>query len=373
MHKILMSAAVTAWLVSSWTPALAETRPAWRLEPHGRLLQPRAAHQITPLAGGSAWLVSGGCSDVHCEGIQRSAEWLDAASGRSTALPEMQQARVAHAAAPLPDGSVLLVGGWTGSATTASAERFDPVSRRFQALPQGAAQARMDGTLTALADGRLLLAGGNAANNRPLAQAELFEPQSQRFVPTGAMREARAHHTAVCLPDGRVLIAGGLRTRHQASDSAELFDPVSGRFSPTGSLNRPRCKHAAVALRDGRVLLIGGSADCGERQRHADSEIYDPASGRFSPGPRLQQGRYKIAGAVSLLADGAVLVAGDAEQAEVWQPGSPGFVRVGGRLDAARAFAVATPLSDGSVLVSGGYDDAIRPSAQTWRVQRDRR
>lgn len=373
MRNTWLRAALMAWLAASGTPTFAEPRAAWRLEPHGQLLQPRAAHQITPLAGGSAWLISGGCSTAPCDGILRAAEWLDAASGRSSALPAMQQARVAHAAAPLPDGSVLLVGGWTGRATTATAERFDPRTRRFEALPQGAAQPRMDGTLTPLVDGRLLLAGGNAATNQPLAQAELFDPQRQRFVPTGAMREARAHHSAVRLPDGRVLIAGGLRARRQASDSAELFDPVSGRFSPTGSLSRPRCKHAAVALRDGRVLLIGGSADCEQGLRHADSEIYDPVSGRFSPGPRLRQGRYKIAGAVSLLADGAVLVAGDAEQAEIWRPGSPDFAPVGGWLDAARAFAVATPLSDGSVLVSGGYDDAIRPSAQTWRVQRDRR
>ncbi len=357
-----------ALLAAALQPALADA--AWRLEAHGRLLQPRAAHQITPLAGGSAWLVSGGCSAASCEGVQRSAEWLDATSGRSTALPEMQEPRVAHAAAPLPDGSALLVGGWTGSATTASAERFDPLTRRFQALPQGAAQARMDGTLTALADGRLLLAGGNAATNQPLAQTELFDPQRLRFVPGASMAEARAHHTAVRLPDGRVLIAGGLRARNQATRSAELFDPASGRFSPTGEMTRPRCKHAALALRDGRVLVIGGSADCGARQRHADSEIYDPASGRFSPGPRLLQGRYKIVDAVSLLADGAVLVAGDGLRPEIWVPGSPAFVVLDGAFDAARAFAAATPLLDGSVLISGGYDEGIRPAAQTWRVRR---
>jgi len=52
--------------------------------------------------------------------------------------------------------------------------------------------------------------------------------------PTGSMTTARDVHTATLLLDGRVLITGGEdRFRHPLA-SAELYDPKTGTFSPTG-------------------------------------------------------------------------------------------------------------------------------------------
>ena len=78
--------------------------------------------------------------------------------------------------------------------------------------------------------------------------------------------------TATPLADGRVLVVGGVR-----ETSTELYDPATGTWSPGGVLNQPRWLHAAVRLADGRVLVASGDA----------GDVYSPASGTWTAtGPR---------------------------------------------------------------------------------------
>lgn len=343
--------------------------PPWRVEAGPVLSVPRAAHQATLLDGGQV-LVTGGCSGASCTPAERSAELIDGRTGRPAAVGPMQVARVAHAAVRLGDGRVLVAGGWTGDATTASAEVFDPRTHRFAALGDMGG-ARMDATLTLLSDGSALIAGGAVDTNRPLAGAEVFE--QNRFTAVGALRVARAHHAAVRLADGRVLVMGGLVARGRATASAEIYDPRTRTFSATGAMQMPRCKHAALLLRDERVMVIAGSPDCNEQRRLAQTEIFDPRTGVFTPGPTLQNPRYKIVSAAALTADGDVVVAGDADDVEVWTPGAAAFAKARGFTGGALAFSTATPLPGGALLIAGGYDGEILPTARTWVVSRDGR
>jgi hypothetical protein len=75
------------------------------------------------------------------------------------------------------------------------------------------------------------------------------------------MVQARREQTATRLGDGRVLLAGGQADGRQESPviaSAEIYDPVSGTFAPTGQLSEPRYGAVATLLLDGRVLVAGG-------------------------------------------------------------------------------------------------------------------
>jgi Galactose oxidase, central domain/Kelch motif len=278
----------------------------------------------------------------------------------------MKVPRVGHAATRLTDGRVLVIGGWTGSATTAGAEAFDPKTRSFSSLVE-MSTGRMDATVTALANGSALVVGGAAATGRPLATAELFE--TNRFSAVVAMSEPRAHHASVRLGDGRILVVGGQAARGRATTSADIYDPATRAFSPTGSLAVPRCKHAALLLRDGRVMVIAGSTDCNEQRRLAQTEIWDPRTGRFSKGPALLNPRYKIASAAAVTKNGDVVIAGDANDVEIWSPGSSSFVKAAGALGKNFAFSTTTTLPTGTLLVAGGYDNDIRPTAQLWLIR----
>lgn len=122
-----------------------------------------------------------------------------------------------------------------------------------------------------LADGRVLVTGGSpvgmhAAASHNLTSAEVYDPKTGKFSPTGSMTTERASHTATRLAGGRVLITGGaLSTASDAGSlsqaSAELYDPKTGTFRPTGSMSFARTFHEATLLADDRVLVTGGSAD----------------------------------------------------------------------------------------------------------------
>ncbi len=186
------------------------------------------------------------------------------------------------------------------------------------------------------------------------------------------MRTPRGSHVAITLDDGRVLVAGGHRARGEILRSAEVFDPATGEFRPTGDMAAPRHKHAAAPLADGRVLIIGGSDARDYRGRYMSTEIYDPETGEFAPGPDMRWRRHKIRDAVAVLPSGAVLVAGGAARAELLDPADGVFVPVDGELSGPQMFATATLLPTGDVLVLGGYDDRIRSSDSAWLVGRTR-
>lgn len=357
------------WMLVPMLCAATTGAAAQTLELLAPMSTARAVHQAIALPGRGQVLLVGGCAGDSCSPVLGSAELFDPATRRFAPLGAMAVPRVSHGVAPLADGRILVVGGWDGRADQAATELFDPATRNFSTTGS-LRTARQHPVVEALPDGRVLVAGGGPQSGAPLASSELYDPAQGRFEPGPAMTEPRTHHAAAALPDGRVLITGGLRARHQATASAELFDPQTGRFTAVGAMLGARYKHAAVALRDGRVLVVGGSSGRDEHGLLATTEIFDPATARFTVGPPLGAGRFKIADAVTVLPDGMVIVAGGAPAIESWRPGEAAFQPLAGAsLAESWHFGTGVALPSGDLFIAGGYDARIRSTARTWLLR----
>ena len=301
---------------------------------------------------------------------------LGAGAGSFSPTGAMGTARYAAAAAPLPDGRVLVAGGFYddagGDHYLSSAEIFNPATSSFSSTGIGAMATPRRGAVAApLPDGRVLVAGGSYDDGTEhfLSSAEVFNPATGAFAPISDMGVARVRAAAAPLPDGRVLIAGGNDGSVRLS-SAEVFNPATGTFTPVNDMGGPRAREAAVTLADGRVLLAGGT-DAVPLQ---SAEVFNPTTNSFSSAGIGAMGIARRAPAAARLPDGRVLVAGGSNDdggsehylasAEVFNPATSSFSSAGiGAMGTARTGAVAAPLPDGRVLFAGGYDGTTRFSS----------
>ena len=335
-------------------------------------------------------------------------------AGRVVSTGNMTAIRFDHAAVLLGNGQVLLVGGIDRNGSMQpTAELFNPAAGRFSQTSKPQSPHGWGVTATVLRDGKVLVAGGSTSCGSPCytASAELYDPSTGTFVLTGSMTVPRAGARALLLPTGDVLLVGGTETSESSpnttaelyhtstgtfssvgavhlpdptqllllkngqvlvvgSSEADLYDPSTERFTATGKMTIPRTKFGAAVLPDGRVLIVGGQTGGPWGARVTSTQVYDPATGRFTPGPELHMKRFKLAKAVVPLKNGRVLVAGGADQPEVYDPASDAFIPVAGtRLDGF-CFSTATLLSDGSVLLAGGYANPGSPGVNhAWLYQ----
>lgn len=279
----------------------------------GSLNQSHVNHTATLLANGKV-LVAGGISGPFYE--TEGAELFDPATGIWTYTGNLKSGRYSHTATLLPDGRVLVVGGFYTSTVgppipISSAELYDPATGAWSTTGS-LVTARGGHTATLLPNGKVLVAGGKTFTNS-LASTELYDPATGIWTTSGSMATARDIHTATLLGNGTILVAGGSSTSNSSSfsllASAELYDPPSGTWTPTGSLTTSRVGHTATLLQGGKVLVAGGSDSSGGSRR---AELYDPASGTWMTTGSLVTGRRGHT--ATLLPDGDVLVAGGRNQ-----------------------------------------------------------
>ena len=229
---------------------------------------------------------------------------------RVSPITTMTVPRAGHTATLLPDGTVLIAGGCIVNGCenklTASAELYDPVTNGFQET--GAMKvARVGHAAISLATGKILILGGWAGDNAT-AIAELYNPETKSFSIVGEMNEARDGFSATLLKDGRILIAGGYNGGMTRLTSAEIYNPKDNSFTLVGAMTTARMSHSATLSQDGRVLIVGGSQSRGDIL--SSSELFDPSTGTFSVSANLHIPRHKHA--ATLLEDGRVIVLGGA-------------------------------------------------------------
>lgn len=229
-----------------------------RSEPTGAMNVARYNRVSVRLDDGRV-LIAGGFGD----GPLASIEIFDPALGAWLRGADMHRARPAPTLVLLADGRVLIAGN-------GPLELFNPRTGSMRLLglePPGGIS-----TATLLPDGRVLLVGGtdlgslgpghaSGPGDPPAtSSAVIFNPETEQLVDAGETNEQRESHAAVLLRDGRVLITGGAQDVHidlPVLTAAEIYDPATGRFEPTGEMHEDRFGHVLTVLLDGRVLVTG--------------------------------------------------------------------------------------------------------------------
>jgi hypothetical protein len=297
----------------------------------------------------------------------------------ATGGTELQTPRYDEVAAPLPDGKVLIAGGYADSAILRSAELFDPISDTFTALPATGdtelTVPRARAVAASLPSGQVLIAGGTVSNNSTVVtqSAELFDPATDTFHALPAtgnteLQTPRSGAVAAPLPDGKVLIAGGTTGTRQL-DTAELFDSTNDTFTAlpengASNLQSARAEATAASLPDGDVLIAGGIFD---NTRVKTAELFDPVTNTFTAlTSTMVLARSSVPSAP--LPNGQVLIAGGDDgtgannSVELFNPVTQRFcifpVCGAATLNTPRGYETATPLPDGTILIAGGFDGA---------------
>jgi N-acetylneuraminic acid mutarotase len=232
--------------------------------PAGSLSVARFGHTATVLSSGKV-LVTGGCTTSTCSADTPVSELYDPTANSWSTTGSLSTARYYHTAVRLKTGSVLVIGGSTGSATN-SCELYNSSKGTWSSVTSMNA-ARFSHTTTLLSDGKVLVTGGTTSRF-PIGSAELYDPSANTWTLTGNMITARYAHSATLLTDNTVLVAGGEGqsiscgkdcTSYIPTSKAEIYNETAGTFTAAASLNAARAYHAATLLSSGRALANGGS------------------------------------------------------------------------------------------------------------------
>jgi len=290
-------------------------------------------------------------------------------------------------------GGALLAGGmeWhpdgigSRSQTTDGAAFWDAAKAEWLPLSP-LPSPRQNHAAVALKDGRALLVGGRDQKNPDLRSTLVWEPETRQFREGPPLLEARSYPIAVLLPDGAVLVLGSeLDDDMERGTRAEILRPGATAWEPAGQTQR--IFHVGPVSVSHHKVVIAGGRDNGFGFAVIEGVHYAPPldqstelweregrSWRTAAGP-MTEPREDAQGVT--LSDGRILVVGGWHRgtllttAELWDPRTERWSPAG-KLATARSSFALTALQDGRAAVSGGLAEGPfqnTPEVEIWDPQ----
>jgi hypothetical protein len=280
-----------------------ESTEAFRLLA-GKMVAARTLHTATLLNNGWVLITGGaGANNVPLD----TAELYNPSTGTFTATKgNMNFKRAAHTATLLGSGQVLIAGGYSDSKQTTvqnTAELYDPSTQTFTNITALMRDARYFDQAQifpggAPLSGEVLLAGGHD-NNVVTATAEVYNPTSNAFSSVSTMTSTRMQFASAIVQiagNTMVLLCGGMTNASTITATAELFNPTSLTFGPTGNMTDSRRFETATAFISGplagEVLVTGGQDAIGVSNTVNTAELYSSTFLTFSATAPMANARY---------------------------------------------------------------------------------
>ncbi|MFA4902731.1 MAG: kelch repeat-containing protein [Desulfobaccales bacterium] len=271
----------------------------------------------------------------------------------------MNSVRANHTVTRLPNGQVLVVGGIVFPDFT-GAELYNPATGTWSPITSIYNDGLTSHTATSLTNGQVLVVGGQVWGIAQKTTA-IYDLTTGKWNSVGNLSAPRFGHTATRLPSGQVLAVGGwTNIGDPAHMTTELYDPKTRTWTVVENLHVARGGHTATRLPSGQVLVVGG---WDKSDSINTAEIYIPATGKWTLADNLKTPRYAHTATLLITAGGSVMVAGGFSQynnqgqlssVELYNP-VQGSWSSGAELNSPRGNHTATVMSNGWVLVTGGY------------------
>ncbi len=188
------------------------------------------------LMGGGGWSGTGVSNDTW-RSDDRGATWtlVNASSGWA--------GRYGHAAVKMPDGSIVLMGG------AGKLGSNDPLNDTWRSTDGGATwtlanassgwTARQGHTAAAMPDGSIVLVGGWDGSSRNDVWRSTDYGATWTLVSPDAGWTARTGYSCVAMPDGSILLAGGSISAGLLNDTWRLQPAGSSEQNPTHTYTVP--------------------------------------------------------------------------------------------------------------------------------------
>ncbi|GAC1571088.1 MAG: hypothetical protein NVS3B20_02960 [Polyangiales bacterium] len=293
-------------------------------------------------------------------------------------------------AAVLPDGAVVLTGGYppassfgTAAATVIVRDATAGAWSGGAAMSSGRAWHTMN-VVTVSGKPVVLVTGGelnSSSSGGASKTAEYYDAVVDAWKSAGSMSITRTKHTSAVMSDGRVLVAGGGATSGFSStptNSADVWSPTVAGFGSAGNMSLARMNAAAAAVGKGAIIAGGMSASFKSATSDTDSiEYYDGTTWTLLAvkmgntranfiAEKLDDGRVLLAGGTAYNASTFTTVVNDS--ADLFTPGADpksGTIVGASTMSTPRAFFAAARLPGVGVMVTGGQTSSSIGSETT--------
>lgn len=242
----------------------------------------------------------------------------------------MPTARYFHGAATLPNGRLMVFGGWKNGGV-APVEVYDPATNAWTTGGEmGTPRAEM--AFATLEDGRVFAAAGRVSGG-PSTAVELYNPQTGTWAAVAPFPQSYAAPAAGApLPGNKAGVFGGGITGVGAVDYIYVYDPATNSYLLPSSLPTARYTAAAVGTDEGAVVIGGSNPALGDIYLQANEayNAYTNATSVLAPMPgyglggmaaaRLPKGQVGLFGGVRKVDVNGTFVNSEVHTVRVYWP-----------------------------------------------------